>query len=258
MVYQAKLVVCGPDGRVVEYELTGAQCTVGRAVPDHVPDVVLEPDPQGWISRLHCVLDFADGRWWVTDHARNGTFVERDSDRGRQEPLRGRELLQDRDTLVILADLAEDDGRLYWRLTYVDADRTRPAPGWPAPAAETGGEGGEGRPSVRYDWVSSRAYLVDGGVEVAVEGLRPKGHQLLRFMVRRCMDQASAEVACGHAELIAELWGDQGASSAGSSYSSSDLAGVVYALRKCIEPDPANPVVLETVPTIGYRLRISE
>ncbi|MDT0344953.1 FHA domain-containing protein [Streptomyces litchfieldiae] len=232
------------------YVLDGDQYTVGRAAPNHEPDIVLAPDPQGWISRLHCILDLEHGQWWVTDQARNGTLLLRDIPGSEMRPLRGRELLKHGDTLLVLGDMVDDEQLLYWRLTYVDAHATRPAPRRP----EASGSGAS-RPSIRYDPVGSRVYRVEGDKETLVEGLRPKGHQLLRHMVSRSSGLSGAEaVACDHDELITALWRTREEWLPGRSYDRTDLAGVVRAVRRCIEPDPANPRILETVPTIGYRL----
>jgi hypothetical protein len=47
----AKLKVTSPAGKARVYVLEGDQYTVGRVAPNHEPDIVLAPDPQGWISR---------------------------------------------------------------------------------------------------------------------------------------------------------------------------------------------------------------
>ncbi|QKW08425.1 FHA domain-containing protein [Streptomyces sp. NA04227] len=238
-----------PAGKVREYVLDGGQCTVGRTAPHHEPDIVLEPDPQGWISRLHCILDLEHGQWWVTCHAKNGTLLQHDASGAEIHPVRGRELLRHGDTLLILGDMVGDDELLHWRLTFIDAHATRPAPAWHDRATPRAG--------IRYDSVGSRVYRIDGGEELLVEGLRPKGHQLLRYMVSRSTGLSGGEaVACDHAELIAALWKPPEEWPLGRSYDKTDLAGVVRAVRRSIEPDPAKPRILETVPTVGYRLYV--
>ncbi|MEU8355532.1 FHA domain-containing protein [Nonomuraea sp. NPDC048882] len=254
----AVLEVISPLGESRRYDLTGTQYTIGRAVADHRPDVVLGPDPQGWISRLHCILDYEHGRWWVTDHARNGTLIERDDTPGGPRPVSGRQMLHHQDRLLIIGDMADGDVPLHWRLVYIDADeRTLPARQWYTTTTPARLDLPAPRARLRYDWVASRAYRVDpSGAETLIEGLRPKGHQLLRFMVGRGRSQSSDEVACDHAELITALWGPREDWPVGRTYDNSDVAAVVYAVRKCVEPEPGNPVVLETVPTLGYRLHI--
>lgn len=235
-----------PTGKARMYDLEKALYTVGRAAPGYEPDIVLDPDPQGWISRLHCILDREHGQWWVTDHARNGTLLQRGTPDTEVRPVRGRELLGHRDTLLVLGDMVGDETRLYWNLTYLDAHATQPAP--PRPAGS--------RPGIRYDSVGCRVYRVEGGRETLVEGLRPKGHQLLRHMVSLSGGRHAEAVACDHAELIAALWRPPEEWPPGRSYNRTDLAGVVRAVRLRIEPDPADPRILETVPKVGYRLYV--
>lgn len=255
---RAQLKVVSPSGRAGVHVLEGEQCTIGRAAPHHEPDIVLAPDPQGWISRLHCILDLEHGQWWVTDHARNGTLLRPCAPGGEVRPLRGRELLRHGDTLLVLGDMrdpaAGEEELLYWRLTYVDAHATRPAP-----RRRDAPEGEASRPGIRYDVVGSRVYRTEGEKEVLVEGLRPKGHQLLRHMVARGTGLPGVEaVTCEHDELIAALWRPPEEWPPGRGYDRTDLAGVVRAVRRCVEPDPADPRVLETVPTIGYRLYVHQ
>lgn len=176
----AKLKVTSPAGEACVYPLHGVQFTVGRAAPYHGPDIVLTPDPQGWVSRLHCILDLRHGRWWVTDHSSNGTLLRRDTSDPEVRPVRGRELLEHGDTLLVLGDMAARGGGL-------------------------------------------------PGVEA---------------------------VACGHGELITALWGTPDEWPPGRCPDRTDLAGVVRAVRLRLEPDPARPRVLETVPSIGYRLYV--
>lgn len=263
----AKLKVTSPAGKTRVYVLEGDQYTVGRVAPNHEPDIVLAPDPQGWISRLHCILDLELGQWWVTDHARNGTLLERDVPGSQVLPVRGRELLKDGDTLLVLGDMVDDEELLYWRLTYVDAHATRPAPVWHETQGQETPGPDDSRPGIRYDAVGSRVYRVEGGKEILIEGLRPKGHQLLRHMVSRGSGLPLAEasgaeartaeaVACDHDELITALWKPREEWPPGRGYDRTDLAGVVRAVRRRIEPDPASPRILETVPTIGYRLYV--
>ncbi|GAA3867372.1 FHA domain-containing protein [Streptomyces sedi] len=252
---RAQLKVVSPAGRAGIHVLEGEQCTVGRAAPHHEPDIVLAPDPQGWVSRLHCILDLEYGHWWVTDHARNGTLLQPADPGGEIRALRGREPLRHGDTLLVLGDMVSEEELLYWRLTYVDAHATRPAP----PRHADGWDGERERAAVRYDVVGSRVYRTGGEREVLVEGLRPKGHQLLRHMTGRGTGLPGVEaVTCEHDELIAALWRPPREWPPGRGYDRTDLAGVVRAVRRCVEPDPGDPRVLETVPTIGYRLYVHQ
>lgn len=243
------LRVRSPEGDTSGVELTDGPVTVGRTASDHAPDVVLEPDPQRWVGRLHCTLDLVDGGWSVTDNASvNGTLVRALG--GRTERLVGRRRLRHADTLLILGDMSPEGTPLYWELTLLDPHTTQAAPFEPPPAVPVSG------PSLRYDWVEARAHRCDADGETPVTGLRPQGHQLLRYMVGR--SSHGAAVACGHEELIAALWGPPQEWPPSRSYTRADLAGVVRAVRRGIEADPSAPRILETVTGIGYRLNVHQ
>lgn len=247
MVRAVTLRISSPEGVMSGVELGSGPITVGRASPDHAPDVELGPDPQRWVGRLHCTLDFADGMWSVTDNASvNGTLLRHGD---VTERLQGRKRVQHGDKLLILGDMTADGEPLYWELTFLDPHTTQPAPfGPPSEVRHTG-------PGLRYDWVAARAYRVENGVETPITGLRPQGHQLLRYMAGR--GTGGESVACDHAALIAALWGPPEEWAPHRSYTRSDLAGVVRAVRRCIEVDPSRPRILETVTGIGYRLNVS-
>ncbi|AOS64581.1 FHA domain-containing protein [Actinoalloteichus hymeniacidonis] len=249
MARAAALRINSPDGTRANFELNRWPITVGRAAHDSGADVKLGPDPQRWVGRLHCTLDYDGGLWWVTDNSSvNGTLVRQN---GRTERLRGRRRLHHGDVLLVLGDMTPDGAPLYWELIFLDPHTTRQAPfGLPAETADSG-------PSLRYDWVAAKAYRVEGnGSQTLVEGLRPKGHQLVRYMAGRSSDGAA--VACDHAELITALWGPREEWAAQRAYNRMDIAGVVHAVRLVIEIDPRNPRILETVTGIGYRLNVSQ
>ncbi|MFE0153673.1 FHA domain-containing protein [Nonomuraea sp. NPDC059007] len=228
-------------------ELGSGPITIGRASPEHAPDVELGPDPQRWVGRLHCTLDFANGMWSVTDNASvNGTLMRHGE---VTERLQGRKRIQHGDTLMILGDMSPQGEPQYWEMTFLDPHTTRPAPiGPPTDVRHTG-------PSLRYDWVSARAYRVEHSGETLITGLRPQSHQLLRYMAGRGTNGAA--VACEHESLITALWGPREEWAPHHSYTRADLAGVVRAVRRCIEADPSSPRILETVTGIGYRLNVS-
>ena len=242
------LRVTSPAGQTRRITLDGTRCTVGRNAPHHEPDLALEPDPQGWISRLHLVLDLEEGQWWATGHGRNGTLLRHEA----QEPeataalapvpplitLTTRTVLRHGDTLLIPGDTTADGARRYWKLTYITDRDTVMAPASP--------------PSLHYDWATSRIYRVDADRYLPVE-VRPMCHRLLRHMVSRGDRGVVGEVSCGYAELIEALWDDPVEM---RDARRTDLAHLVYEVRRRVEDDPANPRILETVRGIGYRLRI--
>jgi DNA-binding response OmpR family regulator len=243
----AAVRVLSPDGGRTRVDLLHSPVTVGRASPGHQPDVVLGPDPQRWVGRLHCILEFDRGLWHVADNASvNGTLLRRGDTVSR---LRRREALRHGDELLILADMDAEGATSYWTLTFLDPHSTIAAP-----ASDGAADAAEAGPSLRYDWVTARVYRRGNGVEVEITGLRPKAHQLLRYMADR--GRGEVAVACTHEELIAALWGEPDEWPQARSYTRADLASVVMALRRRVEPDPARPAILQTVTGFGYRLRV--
>src|SRR5215469_11923103 len=120
------LWITSPDGDRRTHELRSARTTVGREIPDGAPDVALGPDPQRLVSRLHCVVEYGDGVWSVTDNASdNGTLLRRTGETTR---VFGRIELQHADSLLILGDISEDGEPRYWKLKFDDPFRTNPAP----------------------------------------------------------------------------------------------------------------------------------
>ncbi|MGH3242432.1 MAG: FHA domain-containing protein [Spirillospora sp.] len=247
MERSAALRITSPAGVTSGVELETGPVTIGRRAPEHEPDIALEPDPQRWVGRLHCTLDLSGGMWSVTDNASvNGTLLRHG---GQTERMEGRKRLQHRDVILILGDMSADGDPQYWELTFLDPHTTQPAPFEPPADVLPLG------PYLRYDWVGARAYRCDADGETLVKGLRPQGHQLLRYMAGRT--SGGAAVACDHAELISALWGPREEWPAHRSYTRQDLAGVVRAVRLRVEATPSSPCILETVTGIGYRLNVS-
>lgn len=245
-VRAAALRITSPDGAVAGADLDAGPVTIGRRAVGHEPDVALDPDPQRWVGRVHCTLEIVGGMWTVCDNASlNGTLLRHG---GAVTRLEGRRRIQHGDTILVPGGFAPDREPRYWELIFLDPHSTRPGPfGAPAEVVVPG-------PRLRYDWVGAVAYRCENGTETAVTDLRPKGHQLLRYMVSR--SRGGAAVACAHAELITALWGEREEWPPHRSYTRSDLAGVVHAVRGALETDPAHPTVLETVAGIGYRLHV--
>ncbi len=242
----ATLRIRSPQGSTAGVRLAGTPMTLGRASPGHEPDILLTPDPQRWVGRAHCTFDCDSGIWSVTDNASvNGTLLRRD---GETRRVRERTAMRHGDQLLIIGDMTAEGETSYWELTFIDPHTTRRAP-VAAPEAHVHSE-----PCLRYDWVTAIAYRRVDGVESEISGLRPQGHQLLRYMAGR--GQGTVAVACGHEELVRALWGDRDEWPPHRSYTRADLAGVVMAVRRRIEPAPSEPRILETITGIGYRLRV--
>lgn len=238
----AYIEVTSPDGRQIGVTtLSSNRLTVGRPTPDHRPDVCLEPDPEQWVSRLHCFLENEGGAWWVNDNATpNGTFVSHGE--GDPEEVVGRRRLEAGDIIYILGE-ERPEGLRYWKLTFHDPFGTHRAPGRSV------------RPSIclEYDHLQVKVFRREGSRRTEVPNLSPKAHQLVRYMVTRS-EEAGAPVACTHDELISAVWGDPGSWRHQRSYTRENLRDLISDVRQRLEPDPAKPRLLEAVPGYGYRL----
>jgi hypothetical protein len=247
----ASVLVHAPDGSSFAVALHPGRVQIGRPAPGHDPDIVLEPDPERWVGRLHCVLEFDTGAWWLVDNGTvNGTFLRRHDSVERVE---GRVRLRANDVIRILGGMDSDDGGLrYWELTLLDPHATTQAPRpprRPAPPPEGGWT------CVEYDWAQARLYRRDGDRREEVEGLSPLLHKLVRHMAGA--GDGGAPVACTHAELIEAVWGTGDGTPFG--FTTEHLRDLVSELRKRLEPGRARGEpsrLLETIPGIGYRLRV--
>ena len=135
-----------------------------------------------------------------------------------------------------LADHEQDEPR-YWTITFHDPQRTRQV-GGPAPVA-----------FLEYDWAEARLYRYGDGQLDEIEHVRPQEHLLIRHMDQRNRENGYTAVMCSFAELIEALWGDDG-----YEHTESDVARVVWTLRRKIEPENDAPRILQTVRGLGYRL----
>ena len=121
-----------PDGEKIGNYPLHTDCwsrtpvVIGRREPGYPPpDLVIEPDPQRWVSREHCRLDLAARRWRLTDTSTNGTFVRR---RGmvRLTRVSGSINLQAGDVICIPAPPGTAGDR-YWELEFHDPHHTADA-----------------------------------------------------------------------------------------------------------------------------------
>lgn len=236
------LRIVDPDGRPrPAVELTQNLVTVGRPVPDSRPDVAIEPDPEKWVSRVHCLVERGGGGWWLVDNdPPNGTFVRRGASFDR---VSGRRRLADGDIICIPAGLGSEGPR-WWQLAFADPFATR----------RTDNDFAHVAPCAHYDWVQARLFRCEGGSPLEINGLTAHAHMLIRFMVHRSEQNSGSAVACTHEELIGAVWGEPSEWPKYRTYTVTNLRDLVYGLREKLELDAANPVVLETVPGVGYRL----
>lgn len=245
----SRLEVHAPDGRSFDVELVPGRVHVGRTAPGHTPDVVLEPDPDRWVGRLHCLLEYDSGAWWLSDNGTvNGTFLRRGD---QTERVLTRLRLQNQDVIRILGGLSAGGDLRYWDLVLSDPYATRQAPRLlPDPSVRP-----EPPECLEYDWIQAKLFCRRGTTRQEVEGLSPLAHRLVRHMADRSRANGWVPVACTHQELIAAVWGDGDDAPAG--FTTEHLRDLVSELRKRLEPDRGRGEasrLLETVQGIGYRL----
>lgn len=227
------LDVSGPDGQRFRVDLTKDRITIGRLKVFN--DVALESDPQHLITRkVHCSLERDADGWWVIDNGSlNRTFRRRAS---ATEMVQGRAHLEDWDSVLILGKLTESGDPSYWELTFHDPMGTRPTLQLLVPAY------------LEYDWIQAKLFRVSSSKRQEILDLRPQEHKLIRYMDQRNRANDNVPVMCTNEELLAAVWGEE------ALHTETDLAHLVWELRKKIEPNPKEPRFLETVRGLGYRL----
>lgn len=240
------LRITAPDGTHTTHELTDVRTRIGRLTAGNDPELALDPDPQRLVSRVHCVVEFSDGGWTVTDNAsHNGTMLRR---AGETVRVLGTSDLRHGDTILVLGDIAEDGQPTYWRLKFDDPFRTVSGLEHLVPAAPSP------EPYLVYDWLQMRVVRVAGDERTEIDGLSPLAHRLIRYLADLSRKNNGSPVACAHTDLVHVLWGRSEEWPRGRTYDESNLRNVVNNARKRIERDPSRPELLLTERNIGYRL----
>lgn len=227
------LEVRSPGGEVATVGLTAERVTVGR-LPG-VNDIVLDPDPDRYVSgKWHCLIE-RDGRVWrVVDNAStNGTFLRRD---GRVVEVRDAAALVDGDVICILASLGESAQPSYWEL------------GFRNPAETVRVEARPGVAQLHYDWVAARLFRISRAGREEIADLRPQVHHLLRYLLKRNRANGDVPVLCSREELMHAVWEDD------PLHTPEELNGLIFELRRGIELDPKQPRFVQTVRGMGFRL----
>lgn len=233
------LVVTAPDGAErAPITMAPPRVTVGRAVPGYDPDVVLGPDPQRWVSRLHCSFEIEQGTWFVVDNGSvNGTMVERSGERSRVD---GRRRLENGDDVLILGYLV-DDTPFWWRMRYLD----------PFATLDGSAAGRRSGPYVEYSVEQARLVVVDGSERIEVHKLGPNAHKLVRHLVDRNRVNGGVAVVCSQDELIEAVWGPPETWRRHNAYTVENLRDLVFELRRKLRP---HDHVLRTITGMGYSL----
>lgn len=228
------LFIRQPQGKTFQVELNRDRISIGRY--PHSNDIALEPDPDHFVSRTHCLLERRAGRWWVIDAGSvNGTFVRRGLDfKQVNQPL----ALVDGDILCIPARKTDAGEMFYWELSFHDPQMTRPVAIRRLEA------------TLEYDWRQFKLFRSEGGLRIEIRDLPPQEHALIRYMALRNYDKGDEFVACTYEELIHAIWGDEFA------HTKDDVIHLVHMLRKRVEINPQTPQFLHLVRKFGYRLEI--
>lgn len=228
-VLQTSVEVRAPDGTSTTIALSGKRATVGR--PPAVNDIVLEPDPDQYVSREHCLIEL-DGRVWrVVDKSRNGTLLRRGD---KQVKVRDPEALSDGDVICILAGPSQSAGPSYWELVFRNPMETTPVLA--------------GTAQLEYNRESARLYRIVGTDREEL-GLPHNVHLLLRHLAKRNADNGDVAVMCSRDELMQAIWGD-----VEPQHPPEELNRLIFDLRRLVELVPAQPRFVQTVRGLGFRL----
>lgn len=178
------------------------------------------------------VLSFSKSPAMLETHM-NPTFIRKQAD---LEMVHGRALLGEGESILLLGKLIEGGDPLYWELTFSDPLGTKPA-GYHPPLV-----------ILEYDWAQAKLFRVHGQTRQEIHDLRPQEHKLIRYMDQRNRANDNVPVMCTYEELLAALWGEE------SQHTENEVNHLVWELRKTLEPEPKEPIFLQTVRGLGYRL----
>jgi hypothetical protein len=213
-------------------ELTKDRFTIGRFAEFN--DIALEPDPQQLVSRVHCAIERDSDGWWIVDNGSvNKTFIQREE---TMHTVHGRALLKTGDIIRLLGQLTEKGEPIYWELTFYDPWKTQVFKVITDP------------PYLEYDWLQAKLFRVEGAKREEIENLRPQEHKLIRYLDQRNRANGNVAVMCTYEELISAIWGDE------VGHTEAEINRLVWGLRQKIELQPKEPLFLQTVTGLGYRL----
>jgi hypothetical protein len=148
----------------------------------------------------------------------------------------GRAHLVDGDCILILGKLTESGDPFYWELTFRDPMGTQPTIHLLMGSY------------LQYDWIQAKLFQVISSKRQEILDLRPQEHKLIRYMDHRNRANNYVPVMCPSEELLTAIWGEE------APHTETDLAHLVWELRKKLEPNPKEPRFLVTVRGLGYRL----
>ena len=218
------------NGEQTNFTISNERLLIGR-LPD-LNDIALQPDTQNLVTRhMHCFIEIRNSTGWLIDNAsKNGTFLKRNN---LMQKISGEIKLQDNDCIMILGEINEDEDPKYWQLTYID----------PLATKDIINE----QTTIVYDWIQAKVIITRDGKQEEINSLTPLEHKLLRYMDQKNKQNSNVPVICTYDELISAIWDDV------YSHTPNDVNHIIAALRKKIEKDYKNPVILTNIRGIGYR-----
>jgi len=224
------LILKSLNGDQSIYTISNEKLLIGR-LPD-INDIALQPDTQSLVTRhMHCFIELRNSIGWLIDNAsKNGTFLMRNN---LMQKISGEIKLQDSDCIMILGEINENEDPKYWQLTYIDPLATKDIV--------------KQQTTIVYDWIQAKLIITKDGKQEVIHSLTPLEHKLLRYMDQKNKQNNNVPVMCAYDELISAIWDDI------YSHTPNDVNHIVAALRKKIEKDFKNPMILTNIRGIGYR-----
>jgi len=223
------------DNRFQENRGGALGITLGRGNHNHI-DL---PDPHKKVSRQHCCFTYDRGQWGINDGgSANGTYLQRSGCATEIDVRRsGREILQEGDVILILANWQEEDQPLFWRIHWHDPGKTDPVSAL------------QGR-YLEYQTRSQVLSLINQS-DRQIISLSQQQTRLVDYLAR--CSARSADRPCSAEELLPIIWDEP------FGHTTNDVSRLVWAIRHKIERDSGEPQFLQTIKgkTGGYRLWVS-
>lgn len=227
------LEIKGPKIKKYKVDIINDRIIIGRLADFN--DIALQPDPQKLVTRnMHCSIELRKGIFWLIDNAsKNGTFLKRGDVMKR---VHGEEKLENRDLILILAEVNSDETTKYWEINFVDPHATEDA------------MVSKPEQHIEYDWIQAKLFLMNGLSRKEIKGLSPQEHSLIRYLDQRNKNNGNIPVMCTYDELIIAIWDEYS-----EIHSKNDVNRLVWGLRKKIETNSQNPKFLHNIRGMGYR-----
>lgn len=218
----------------LEGNLEQRRVTLGRNSDNDIP----RSYSYKMISRYHCSLEYANGRWWLQDSgSANGTFV-RPSNGNAEIDVRLEESvpLKNGDEILILGKMTVSNDPVFWRLTFWDTDET-----FQVKKLQTHAD-------FEYSLPQQRLFRVTQRERDEVK-LSPQERKFIQYMAQRNQDN-NQPVVCSYEELMQAIWDET------FSHTSNEVNRIGWSVRNKIELDSGEPRFLKTVKGSGYLLDI--